>query len=200
MRIVAGRWKGRAIEAPQGRGTTRPTTDRTREAAASMVASAWGLSLEGARVLDCFAGSGAMGLELLSRGAAHCVFWDRAQGAARVVRANLRALEVPRELWKVEVGDARTLAARATGPFDIVVLDPPYALDPALSATVVEALLGTAALAPDAVLLHERSADAQPLEVEGFRRLRERHHGQTVLSVYEREEPRAGGPGEEVSL
>ena len=76
MRIVGGIWRGRALAAPEGRDVTRPTTDRTREQMASMVLSAFDLDLSDVRILDAFAGSGAIGLELLSRGAAHCTFVD----------------------------------------------------------------------------------------------------------------------------
>ena len=92
MRIVGGKWRGRQIEAPEGRGTTRPTTDRTREAIASMILSARGLDLTGDSVLDAFAGSGAMGLELLSRGASHATFVDRDRRAAARVRRSAEAL------------------------------------------------------------------------------------------------------------
>ena len=87
MRIVGGKWRGRQIEAPDGRDVTRPTTDRTREQIASMILSAAGLDLSGTSVLDAFAGSGAMGLELLSRGAARATFLDRDRRAvARIKR------------------------------------------------------------------------------------------------------------------
>ena len=82
MRIVGGKWRGLSVEAPEGRGTTRPTTDRNRERFASMILSAAGLDLSGVEVLDAFAGSGAMGFELVSRGAARAVSRDLADGAA----------------------------------------------------------------------------------------------------------------------
>lgn len=88
MRIVGGEWKGHPIEAPEGRDVTRPTTDRVREAVSSMLMSARGLTLDGASVLDAFAGSGALGLELLSRGAAHATFVDLDRGACARVRRN----------------------------------------------------------------------------------------------------------------
>ncbi|MFC2671225.1 RsmD family RNA methyltransferase, partial [Lancefieldella parvula] len=77
MRIVGGKWKGRAIEAPDGKGITRPTTDRTREAIASSILASRGLDISESRVLDAFAGSGAMGFELLSRGALYVTFVDK---------------------------------------------------------------------------------------------------------------------------
>ena len=91
MRIVGGKWRGRQIEAPEGRGVTRPTTDRMRESMASMILSARGLDLSGESVLDAFAGSGAMGLELLSRGAAHATFVDRDRGAVARLRRSAQA-------------------------------------------------------------------------------------------------------------
>ena len=81
MRIVAGQWRGRPIESPRGREVSRPTTDRVREAIASMLESALAEGIEGARVLDAFAGSGALGLEMLSRGAGHATFFDADRGA-----------------------------------------------------------------------------------------------------------------------
>ena len=92
MRIVGGKWRGRAIEAPRGRDVTRPTTDRTRERVASMVLSAMGLDLSGRSVLDAFAGSGAMGFELLSRGAARATFVDRDRRAVALVRRTAASL------------------------------------------------------------------------------------------------------------
>ena len=77
MRIVGGKWRGRSIQPPKGYALTRPTAERTREAIASSILAAFGLNLENASVLDAFAGSGAMGLELLSRGAAHATFVDQ---------------------------------------------------------------------------------------------------------------------------
>ena len=95
MRIVGGEWRGRPLEAPEGRGT-RPTTDRMRETIASMVLSAFDLDLDGVSVLDAFAGSGAMGLEFLSRGARRCTFVDSDRKAAGVVRRNVAALGAQR--------------------------------------------------------------------------------------------------------
>ena len=85
MRIVGGKWRGHPLEAPEGRDVTRPTTDRTRESIASMVLSAFGLDLSDVSLLDAFAGSGAIGLELLSRGAASATFVDRDRGAVMLL-------------------------------------------------------------------------------------------------------------------
>ena len=93
MRIVGGEWRGRPIESPRGRDISRPTTDRVREAIASMLESALDGGVEGSRVLDAFAGSGALGLELLSRGASHVTFFDLDRGASALVQRNLAKLD-----------------------------------------------------------------------------------------------------------
>ena len=119
MRIIAGRWRGRKLIAPAGQGT-RPTSDRAREAVFSMLASRLG-SFEGLRVADLFAGSGALGLEALSRGAAHCVFVDNDRAAVEAIRANLAALGAAGD---VVPGSAEH--ARVPGLLDLAFLDPPY--------------------------------------------------------------------------
>ncbi|QLC24057.1 16S rRNA (guanine(966)-N(2))-methyltransferase RsmD [Parasphingopyxis algicola] len=120
MRIVAGRWRGRKIDAPPG-NSTRPTTDRVREALFSMLASRLG-SFEGLRVADLFAGSGALGLEALSRGAAHCTFVERDRAASQILKANIAALDAPAEIL---TRAAENLPA-ANRPYDLIFMDPPY--------------------------------------------------------------------------
>ena len=125
MRIVAGALKGRAIEAPKGDGT-RPTTDRVREALFSSLYSLRG-GFEGAVVLDAFAGSGALGIEAISRGAESAVFYESDAKAAAVLKRNLAACDVDARVVQKDV-----LAAPPTGQnpkFDLVFLDPPYAYD-----------------------------------------------------------------------
>lgn len=122
MRIIAGRWRGRAIQAPPGRGT-RPTTDRVREAWMSALLPL----LPDSRVLDLYAGSGALGLEALSRGAAHVTFVERAGGALKALAANLEKLGAAAEATVVR-GDALRYAERLEPlAFDIALADPPYA-------------------------------------------------------------------------
>ena len=178
MRIVGGQWRGHPIEAPDGRDVTRPTTDRVREAVSSMLLSARGLSLDGARVLDAFAGSGAMGLELLSRGAAWCTFVDLDRGACARVRRNASALGA----------DASALAVvRGGAPFDVVVLDPPYATDAALVSGLVEALAQAGSLSAEALVLYERSASAPTLAPAGFVPLKQKRYGQTAVDLLGRD-------------
>lgn len=122
MRIVAGEWRGRRITTAAGRDT-RPTADRVREAWMSAIAT----ELPGSRVLDLFAGSGALGLEALSRGAEHATFVESAAAPLRALERNLRDLEVPADRALVVRGDAeRFAAAAAPGEYDVAFADPPY--------------------------------------------------------------------------
>lgn len=122
MRIIAGEWKRRNLRAPAGEGT-RPTADRTRETLFSMLASRLG-TFEGLSVADLFAGSGALGLEALSRGAAHCVFVEQDAAAVRTIRDNIAAFRA-QQRCAVTAGSVMTLGA-AKAPYDLVLLDPPY--------------------------------------------------------------------------
>lgn len=122
MRIIAGQWRGRKIVAPKGE-TTRPTADRTRETLFSMLASRLG-SFEELRVADLFAGSGALGLEALSRGAGHCLFVEQEDDALKSIRANLAAFDA-RSRSDVRAGSVMALGP-AKEPLDLILLDPPY--------------------------------------------------------------------------
>ncbi len=123
MRIVAGEWRGRKLAAPKGE-TTRPTADRTRETLFNMLASRLG-SFEGLTVADLFAGSGALGLEALSRGAAYCLFVEREKAALDAIRANVEKLGA-RTRCDVRAGSVLDLGP-AKIPHDLILLDPPYA-------------------------------------------------------------------------
>ena len=123
MRIIAGEWRGRKLGAPIG-DSTRPTADRTRETLFSMLVSRIG-TFEGLAVADLFAGSGALGLEALSRGAATCLFVEQDAAAIRSLRANIAALHAP-ERCEVSAGSVLALGP-AKAPLDLVLLDPPYA-------------------------------------------------------------------------
>lgn len=183
MRIVGGKWRGRALSAPEGRGT-RPTTDRTRESMASMVLSAFDLDLSGVEALDAFAGSGAIGLEMLSRGARGCTFVERDRRASNVVRSNAKALGATSA--RVQVGDVVQLAERGAvlgGPFALVLLDPPYALDAAVVSHLVESLREAGQLTDDAVVLYEHAADAPDLALAGCEVLKSKAKGTTAVTL-----------------
>jgi len=122
LRMISGEWRRRPLRAPKG-DTTRPSADRTRETLFSMLASRLG-SFEGLQVADLFAGSGALGLEALSRGAAHCLFVEQEPEAIRTIRANIAALQC------ADRCDVRAASVLALGPsrkpLDLILLDPPY--------------------------------------------------------------------------
>lgn len=185
MRIVGGMWKGRSFEAPQGRNT-RPTTDRMRESLASMILSALDLKMDRCSVLDAFAGSGGVGLELLSRGAAHCTFCEKDRRTAGLVKRNCESLGAKRNSWSVVCGDAHRLGERVElggVPFSVVFLDPPYAMPAEEVAQIVNNLCKADRLTEDCLVVYERSADAPSLQLEGFEVLRSRKHGGTCVEV-----------------
>lgn len=156
MRIVAGQWRGRRLVAPTG-DIARPTADRVREAWMSIV-NPW---LADARVLDLFAGSGAMGLEALSRGARRCVFVESDRAACAVIRDNLEKLRLTGALvLGKDVFQALREERGAGRSYDLVLVDPPYGAWPELEPRLAEAL--PTALAPDGLLVVETSAKVEP--------------------------------------
>jgi 16S rRNA (guanine966-N2)-methyltransferase len=139
VRIIAGEWRGRALEAAPGLGT-RPTGDRVRETLFSMLASRLG-TFEGLRVADLFAGSGALGLEALSRGAGSATFVENHPAAAAVIRRNAAKLGA-----QVHVLAGSALALPRSAPFDLIFADPPYA--PGSGTEVVQSVIAAGWLAP----------------------------------------------------
>ncbi len=122
MRIVAGEWRGRRLGTPKGEAT-RPTADRTRETLFSMLTSRLG-DFEELAVADLFAGSGALGLEALSRGASRCLFVEQEEAALKAIRANIAALDA-RARCAIHAGSVMRLGP-AKQPYDLILLDPPY--------------------------------------------------------------------------
>lgn len=139
MRIIAGKWRGRSIDAPPGHAT-RPTADRARETLFSMLASRLG-SFEDLRVADLFAGSGALGLEALSRGAAEAVFVEQDPAAIAAIRRNADKLGAT-----IRLLTNSALALAPAQPFDLVLADPPYA--PGSGSAAIEAVIRAGWLAP----------------------------------------------------
>lgn len=176
MRIAGGDWRGRALDAPPGRDT-RPTSGRTREAVFNILEHApWAPDVEGLNVIDLFAGSGALGLEALSRGAGFCLFVESAGPALRALRANIQALGAGART-AVLARDAARLGSRPAdrAPFDLAFLDPPYARG--LGETALAALRDGGWLSPGALVVFERGADEPAPEVEGFEVLDDRRYG-----------------------
>lgn len=178
-RIIAGTARGARLEVP-GVGT-RPTSDRVRE---SLFGALEALSaITGARVLDLYAGSGALGLEALSRGAAGADLVERGRQAAAIVRRNAAVVAKAGGLpaGRVHESTVHAFLQRATGPFDLVFTDPPYDLDDAAMTADLVALAPL--LSPDAVVVIERARRATPPDVAaaGLELFREKSYGDTTL-------------------
>lgn len=182
MRIVAGAFRGRPLVAPKGH-STRPTADRTRQALFNVLEHAkWGPDLMGARVIDLFAGSGALGIEALSRGAAFCLFVERGAPACAAIRANLAALGLEARA-RIDRRDAAALPPRATADgeaYDIAFLDPPYG--EGLGEATLTQLAHGGWLAPDAIVSLERGAGDPASVPAGFERIDERRWGVARVS------------------
>ena len=180
MRIVAGEAGGRRLAVPPG-DRTRPTSDRTREALFGTLVAL--LDLDGARVLDLYAGSGAVGLEAVSRGAAAALLVDADARAAATARANAAALGLAdRVTVRRDRVDRVLTVAPESGPYDVVFADPPYALADAEIAATLAALAATGWLARGAVLIVERSSrGAGPSWPDGVRPVKARRYGEGTL-------------------
>lgn len=174
MRIIAGSWRGRAIVAPKGEAT-RPTADRTREALFSMLASRLG-DFEGLSVVDLFAGSGALGLEALSRGAESCLFVEQDKPALDALRANIAKLGAKAE---VSAQSVLTLGP-ATKPYDLILLDPPYGTGAGVVA--LERLMRLGWIGPATWISLETGAK-EPVEIGGFAVDAERTHGKARITL-----------------
>jgi 16S rRNA (guanine966-N2)-methyltransferase len=175
VRVVAGQWRGRRLQAPPG-AATRPTSDRVREALFSIL----GGRVTDARVLDLFAGSGALGIEALSRGAAEVTFVDSDPAAIRAVRANLAAVGADAEVRRADARRFLGSASAAARQYDLVFLDPPYRLARDLGDVLTAAL--PSVLAPGATVVAESDRRA-PLD-PALPLLDERRYGDTLIRIY----------------
>ena len=180
MRIVAGQFKGRPIQAPKS-DATRPTSDRARESLFNILAHAdWAPELDGARVIDLFAGSGALGLEALSRGAEFCLFVETAHAARGAIRQNIEALGLF-GTTRIHRRSATELGERPAGigaPFDVVFIDPPY--KKGLVAPCLQALKTGDWLSDRALAVVETAAD-EALELDSWSCVSERSIGAAKL-------------------
>ena len=175
MRVVAGTYGGRRLVAPPG-DATRPTSDRVREALFSVL----GETVRDVRVLDLYAGSGALGIEALSRGAAAAVFVDRSAAAVKAIRANLDALGIEAPVHRMQARTALRAAAERAEAYDLVFLDPPYRHAAELGRELSEAL--GAVLAPGARVISE-SDRRDPLALQ-IPLTEERRYGDTVIRIH----------------
>jgi 16S rRNA (guanine966-N2)-methyltransferase len=181
MRIVAGQYRGRAIVTPEGQNT-RPTSDRARQAIFNVLEHApWAEGLHEARVIDLYAGSGALGFEALSRGAAFCLFVDTDDGARGAIRENMDAYGLFGRC-RVHRRSATDLGPRpgsAGEAFTLAFLDPPYAKG--LGEQTLARLLEGGWLAPGAVVVFERGSDEPEIDTPGYERLDARDNGAARL-------------------
>jgi 16S rRNA (guanine966-N2)-methyltransferase len=180
-RVIAGEAGGRRLAVPDGRGT-RPTSDRAREGLFATIVSLTG-SLDGARVLDLYAGSGAVGLEALSRGAEHVLLVESGARAARVIRDNVEAIGLPGA--KVVADRVERVLARGPAPaekYDLVFADPPYALPGDEVSAMLQALETNGWLAPGALLIVERATRSGPVSwPAGLQPDRARRYGEATF-------------------
>jgi 16S rRNA (guanine966-N2)-methyltransferase len=191
MRIIAGEHRGRPLKSLKG-DATRPTTDRVREALMSSLTSARG-TLEGACVLDAFAGSGAVGLETLSRGAAHVTFCEQGRDAAKIVEENIASLGIPRTKFALRKGDAFTLPQFKGAAFDLVFLDPPYAYEASKVIGLVKELDASSRLMPGALVCYEfakkdKQAVEQELDALEYTVVSVKDYGATSLITFRKEQ------------
>jgi 16S rRNA (guanine966-N2)-methyltransferase len=180
MRVIAGRLGGRRLVAPRGHAT-RPTSDRVREALFSALGP-----IAGARVLDLFAGTGALGIEALSRGAVEAVFVENARPALAALRDNLRALDLAALARVVALPVERAAGAVGAQPFDLVFADPPYAAVASVPPVLAE-LAAAGALAAGARLVVEHASRDPAPAIAGFAPRPSRLYGDTAVTLYDRE-------------
>lgn len=179
-RVIAGVAGGRRLATPAGKGT-RPTSDRAREGLFSAVWARLG-DLDGARVLDLYAGSGAVGLEALSRGAAHVLLVESDARAARTIRANAESLGLPGARVAADRAERVLAAEPEGGPYDLVFLDPPYAVAGTTVTAHLEALRDHGWLTSGALVVVERATRGEPLEwPAGYASDRARRYGEATL-------------------
>ena len=182
MRITSGRFRGKPVRAPEGRAT-RPTSDRARQAAFNILEHApWSPGLGGARVLDLFAGSGALGLEAVSRGAAFCLFVETDEAARGAIRDNVEALGLfgAARIHRRDATDLGARPASAGAAFSLAFLDPPYA--GGLGERALASLAAGGWLEADAVCVLERGPGEPPLGGDGFELLDQRVYGVAQVS------------------
>jgi|SRR5215217_340167 len=177
MRIVSGALRGRNLVTPAGQGT-RPTSDRARQAVFNILEhAAWAPELRDARVIDLFAGSGALGFEAISRGAGFCLFVETDEAARGAIRENIDAFSLfgATRIHRRDATDLGVRPASAGAPFDLAFMDPPYR-----QGLAEKALAGLAAgdwLKPGAVVMVERASDEADLAPDGFTALDARDYG-----------------------
>jgi len=179
MRVTGGIFGGRTLAAPRD-ARVRPTSDKVRQAIFNILLhNDFGLTLEGARVADLFAGTGALGIEALSHGASFCLFVDDNAESRALIRENIEALSLTgaSKIWRRDATGLGLIAAGSGGPFELVFLDPPYHKN--MIAPALDSLRDGGWLADGALLVAETAEDEIIVPPDGFGRLDERVYGDT---------------------
>jgi 16S rRNA (guanine966-N2)-methyltransferase len=183
LRVTGGQFRGRPLaEPPDNR--VRPTSDKVRQAIFNILAhNDFGFDLEGAKVIDLFAGTGALGLEALSRGACFALFVDDSAESRALIRTNIEALNLTgaTKIWRRDATALGPMAAGAGGPFTLAFLDAPYRK--ALSGKALASLVEGTWLAPGALAIAETAADEKLSAPAGYRLLDTRSYGETAVHI-----------------
>lgn len=184
MRVIAGTHRGRTIRAPKG-DLTRPTTDRVRESLFSSLTSLLGADLGGGAVLDAFAGSGALGIEALSRGCSSATFVEQDRSAMRILRSNIESLGLGSRtrLAEANVMSLAKACALPGGPFSLLLLDPPYRLAWCDIEGLTSALARCELLADEAVIVYEHASDKPGEWLSGFDLTTRKKYGTTEIDI-----------------
>jgi len=180
MRVTSGKLKGRGLLAPED-ARVRPTSDKVRQAIFNILTNGMGIALEGLAVADLFAGTGALGIEALSRGAKFCLFVDDDAGSRALQRENVEVLGLTgvSKIWRRDATDLGPCGAGSGGPFDLVFLDPPYRKG--LAEKALQSLREGGWLATSSILVVETATD-ETLDASGFNKLEERDYGETRVT------------------
>ena len=186
MRITGGRFRGRTLVEPSD-DRVRPTSDKVRQAIFNILAHgnfANGISLDGAKIIDMFAGTGALGLEALSRGAGFCLFVDDNSDSRALIRQNVEALGLTgiTKIWRRDAADMGPLGAGAGGPFDLAFLDAPYRKG--LTEKALASLVAGGWLAPNALIVAETAKDELVSAPGSIRLLDSRTYGETSIHTF----------------
>jgi 16S rRNA (guanine966-N2)-methyltransferase len=176
MRVTGGIFRGRKLQTISGKAT-RPTADKVRQAVFNILIH----DIEGARILDIFAGSGALGIDALSRGARSAVFIESGRAQAGAIKANLQNLALKAEVLVTDYRAAFRTLSREHNKFDLIFADPPY--DEVTPAEIIEAVQQYGLLSPDGLLIIEHKR-GQAMESDKMRLLKKRRFGQTEVSFY----------------
>lgn len=183
MRIIGGQFSARRLAAPKGRDT-RPTADRTRESLFNVLSARNDVAFEGARIIDLFAGSGALGFEAMSRGGAWCLFVETDAGARGAIRDNIETLGLfgVTRIHRRSAAALGTKPASAGAPFTLAFLDPPYDKD--LAAPAMETLRDGGWLCDGAIVIVEQGKTETPVAVPDFTEIDRRAYGAAQIGLY----------------